>query len=228
MLVDFARSVLDPTSFAKREHVGLVDRPRHRGMSLRLKRLLSPEKTSTVRNIAAFMRALEMWHDPIVLVVGGGSAGQGADALYAHPAIQDAAFDIYPTEHTHFVADAHDLPLPAGSVDGVVIQAVLEHVLEPQRVVDEMWRVLKPDGLVYAETPFLQHVHEGPYDFTRFTESGHRYLFRRFAMLRSGVSGGVGTQMAWSVDYLARGLFRSRRAASYSSCYSSGSTGWIG
>jgi ubiquinone/menaquinone biosynthesis C-methylase UbiE len=93
-----------------------------------------------------------------------------------------------------------------------VIQAVLEHVLEPQQVVDEIWRVLKPDGLVYAETPFLQHVHEGAYDFTRFTESGHRFLFRRFELVDSGCSGGPGTQLTWSIDYFARALFRSRLA----------------
>ena len=34
------------------------------------------------------------------------------------------------------------------SFDGVMIQAVLEHVLEPTRVVAEIHRVLKPDGLL--------------------------------------------------------------------------------
>jgi hypothetical protein len=58
----------------------------------------------------------------------------------------------------------------------------------------------------------MQHVHEGAYDFTRFTESGHRYLFRRFEMMRSGASGGPGIQFLWSIDYLVRSLFRSRAA----------------
>ncbi len=83
-----------------------------------------------------------------------------------------AAFDIYYSANVQFIADAHSILLRDASVDAVVIQAVLEHVLDPQQVVDEIWRVLKPSGLVYAETPFLQHVHEGAYDFTRFTESG--------------------------------------------------------
>lgn len=65
---------------------------------------------------------------------------------------------------------------------------------------------------MYADTPFLQHVHEGPYDFTRFTESGHRYLFRHFREIDAGVVSGPGTQMVWSIDYLSRGLFRSRTA----------------
>ena len=35
-------------------------------------------------------------------------------------------------------------------------------------------------GIVYAETPFMQQVHEGAYDFTRYTVLGHRYLFKKF------------------------------------------------
>jgi len=58
----------------------------------------------------------------------------------------------------------------------MLVQAGLEHVRDLWQVVAEIHRVLKDDGLVYAETPFMQQVHEGPYDFTRFTESGHRYL----------------------------------------------------
>jgi len=75
--------------------------------------------------------------------------------------------------------------------------------------------VLKADGLVYAETPFLQHVHEGPYDFTRFTDSGHRYLFKDFGLVRSGVLSGPGTQLLWSIDYFFRGLFRSRTVGKF-------------
>ena len=64
--------------------------------------------------------------------------------------------------------------MPFKEIDLVIIQAVLEHVMYPNKVVSEIYRVLKNDGLIYSETPFMQQVHEGPYDFSRFTESGHR------------------------------------------------------
>ena len=100
------------------------------------------------------------------------------EPFYPEPRIALVAFDIYASPQVQFVADAHHIPLEDGCFDAVIVQAVLEHVLEPGRVVAEIYRVLKPNGLVYAETPFLQHVHEGAYElFTRFTESGHRYLF---------------------------------------------------
>ncbi len=56
----------------------------------------------------------------------------------------------------------------------------------------EIHRVLRPGGIVYADTPFLQQVHEGAYDFTRFTDSGHRFLFRRFERIDSGSVAGCG------------------------------------
>ena len=210
VLVDFARSILSFDQLAESDAGSPVRRRPLQGVKRVVKRLLSPEKKSTRRNIDRFIAALPQERDVVVLVIGGGTVGQGMGALYAHPNLRIAAFDIYFSPNVQFIADAHSIPLRDGAVDAVVIQAVLEHVLDPQQVVDEIWRVLKPDGLVYAETPFLQHVHEGAYDFTRFTESGHRYLFRRFELLDSGTSGGPGTQLTWSIDYFARAVFRSR------------------
>ncbi len=120
-------------------------------------------------------------------------------------------FDIYDSPDVHFIADGHKIPVMDEAFDLVVVQAVLEHVLEPQIVVDEIWRVLKPKGVVMAGTPFMQPVHEGPYDFTRFTASGHRWLFRRFVEIESSTSG-VGASLLWAIDYFTRSLFRSRWA----------------
>lgn len=218
VLVDFDASLLDRDTVLRSGGGSPVERPRYRGAGGLIKRLLSPAKKSTRDNVARLIRLLDPGpaepetRTPLVLVVGGGSVGQGMQDLYDHPRLRLAAFDIYHSPAAQFIADAHAIPLQGGAVDAVVIQAVLEHVLQPDQVVAEIWRVLRPGGLVYAETPFLQHVHEGAYDFTRYTESGHRYLFRRFALIASGTSGGAGTQLLWSIDYFARGLFRSRRA----------------
>ncbi|BCH17994.1 MULTISPECIES: class I SAM-dependent methyltransferase [unclassified Mesorhizobium] len=147
---------------------------------------------------------------PLVLMIGAGTKGAGTDGLYETEAVRQIAFDIYPSAHTHFIADAHQIPLATGSVDGVCIQAVLEHVINPEQVVSEISRVLKPGGLVYAETPFMQQVHEGAYDFTRFTEVGHRWLFRKFETISRGALGGPGLSLYWAAKYFVRGLTRSR------------------
>jgi SAM-dependent methyltransferase len=150
---------------------------------------------------------------PKVLVIGSGTTGVGAEALWRDSAIEVHGVDIYASPTVDVICDAHYLPLQSGYYDGVWIQAVLEHVVEPQLVVAEISRVLAPDGVVYAETPFMQQVHEGAYDFTRFTVLGHRYLFRDFEAIDFGGLQGPGVVMAWAVRYLAWSVFRARTVA---------------
>jgi SAM-dependent methyltransferase len=49
--------------------------------------------------------------------------------------------------------DAHALPVRSGSVDGVIALEVLEHVVEPERVIAEASRVLKPNGALCVAVP---------------------------------------------------------------------------
>jgi len=97
---------------------------------------------------------------------------------------------------------------------------VLEHVLDPQRVVSELHRVTCNNGYIYAEVPFMQMVHEGPYDFTRFSHSGLRWLFRNFDELSAGSIDGPGTTLRWSLRYFVLSISRSKNmaAAIYWSC----------
>ena len=148
-----------------------------------------------------------------VLVVGGATVGEGAEAVVDAADVDVIAFDVYPTQATTFVADGHRIPLADSSVSLVWIQAVLEHVYRPEDVVMEIARVLEPGGLVYAETPFLQPVHEGAYDYQRFTLAGHRLLFPQFDEVDSGPIGGPGAVLSLAVRTLVGGLTRSSLAA---------------
>jgi ubiquinone/menaquinone biosynthesis C-methylase UbiE len=150
---------------------------------------------------------------PRLLIIGGGGVGDGAAALYEDDRVRVIGTDIYRSTHTTVVADGHQLPFTDESVDGVWIQAVLEHVLDPAQVVAEIHRVLRKDGVVFANTPFMQQVHEGAYDFTRFTLSGHRWLFRNFDLLEAGTSAGAGVATIWSLRYLVRVMTGSNKLA---------------
>ena len=146
---------------------------------------------------------------PAVLIIGGGTIGAGASALYKTSDIEIVGTDVFLSANVDVVCDGHSLPFESSTFDGVWIQAVLEHVLEPAIVVSEIHRVLRPEGVVYAETPFMQQVHMGAYDFQRFTKSGHRWLFRHFSEIESGVNGGVGLSLVWAVYYFLRALTKS-------------------
>lgn len=141
-----------------------------------------------------------------VLVVGGAVTGKGIEELLSAPHVEIVETDVVVGPRTQVLCDAHDLPFADGSFDAVVCQAVLGSVVDPERVVAEIHRVLRPDGLVYSETNFLQGVCMGRYDFTRHTHLGHRRLFREFDELSSGVQCGPGMSLAWAVVWFFMAL----------------------
>jgi SAM-dependent methyltransferase len=141
-----------------------------------------------------------------VLVIGGSVPGEGFESLLAAPGLELVETDVAFGPRTQVICDGHALPFADGCFDAVVCQAVLEHVADPPTVVSEIHRVLGPGGLVYSEIPFMQQVHEGAHDFTRYTLIGHRRLYRRFDCLRIGITGGPAMGLAWSIKYFAATL----------------------
>jgi SAM-dependent methyltransferase len=86
------------------------------------------------------------------------------------------------------VADAHALPYADASVHAIYCEAVIEHLYAPHQAVGEMYRVLKPGGMVFAGTPFMQPYHGYPHHYQNFTLQGQENLFRRagFCIVDSG------------------------------------------
>lgn len=183
---------------------------------MKIRNLIYGSNITTIENSIRFINLIKKFISnkknisrKKILVIGSATEGLDTDFLWAAN-FDIVGIDIYPSKTTNIIADAHYLPFAKSSFDGVWIQAVLEHVVNPQIVVSEIERVLKKDGVVYAETPFMQQVHEGAYDFHRFTVNGHRYLFKNFTTIRLGGNQGPGVALAWSIKYFIWGLSRSR------------------
>lgn len=138
---------------------------------------------------------------PKILIVGGSIEGEGIDALLGQRNMTIVETDVAWGPRVQVICDIHNLPFADSSFDGVVVQAVLEHVVDPFRGVSEIHRVLAENGVVYAETPFMQQVHGGRFDFTRFSYLGHRRLFRFFSEITSGAACGPGMALAWAWQY---------------------------
>lgn len=124
--------------------------------------------------------------------------------------------DMFPYPNIDIVGNADTLPFKNEIFDIVICQAVLEHVSNPQVVVKEIYRILKKEGLVYAEVPFLQGFHPDPCDYQRYTIQGIEYLFSDFKKIESGVAVGPSSALSWFLrkypslffnnKYLSRGL----------------------
>ena len=153
----------------------------------------------SVKNYRKFSNLLiKEFDEPRVLIVGGRKLGSGINELISSNGIQILETDIQSGPRARLICDAHALPFNANCFDAVVVQAVLEHVFDPVKCVKEIHRVLRTDGYIYAETPFLQQVHEAPYDFQRYTHFGHRLLFRQFDTIESGPVAGPATVLFWA------------------------------
>lgn len=204
VLLDDERSVFSASEVVERqdteERVSLLRSA--------VRRVLPGMSTSTGSHerISAFARQVGQGR---VLIIGGGRLGDGTEPLIESP-LEVVESDVYLSPRVDVVCDGHNLPFDDAVFDGVVLQAVLEHVLDPPQVVAEAHRVLKPGGHIYAETPFLQAVHEGAFDFTRWTELGHRRMFRMFTEIDCGIVAGPAATLLWSICYFARSLPRRR------------------
>jgi uncharacterized protein YbaR (Trm112 family)/SAM-dependent methyltransferase len=165
------------------------------------------------RNFAKFAEHLRQANPnqiPTVLIIGASVLGKGLQALQDSGQVRFVETDVSFSSRVKVICDGHDLPFAENAFDGVIVQAVLEHVVDPFRCVEEIHRVLKPTGLVYAETPFMQQVHGAAYDFLRFSHLGHRRLFRRFSELESGVACGPAMALTWSYKYFLNSFLTRR------------------
>ena len=102
------------------------------------------------------------------------------DRLYLTQDIRD-----YEKDHgvrIDVVCDAADMrnAVKDASVGTVLCLNTLEHVPSPQRIVDEILRVLLPEGRVVITVPTRCPIHREPMDYWRFMPDGVIHLLRRF------------------------------------------------
>lgn len=150
----------------------------------------------------------------------------GAADRWIEPLLSDSlkyvALDYPPTGQNlygarpHVFGNAAQLPFCDGCFDSVVCLEVLEHVVDPGRVVMEIARVLRSGGRAWISMPFLYPLHDAPFDFQRFTEYGLRREAERAglnvaSLRKSGhairaagllmclaIAGGIYTRQGWS------------------------------
>lgn len=134
--------------------------------------------TASVRPVSRLGRLLDGMTDPrqfdltpigqgAVLDVGCGSAKTpGAVGL-----------DISPDTEADVVHDLEAFPYPFedSSFEEVLMQDVLEHVTDPYRVVNELHRVLRPDGRLQLRTPHFSSA-------LAYGDPSHHHYFSALAI----------------------------------------------
>lgn len=136
--------------------------------------------------------------------LNGYSLNIGAGASQTKiPTCIELEYSIFHT--TDVVADSHHLPFKDNSFEAVIAFNVFEHLYEPSRAANEIFRVLKPGGKLILRTAFLQPLHEEPYHFYNATKYGVINWFSEFEIENCHVSGNFNPvfTLAWlSCDLL--------------------------
>ncbi len=107
----------------------------------------------------------------LVLDVGSG----GADQQVFFP--NRTTIDVDPARNPEIVGDAQDMPFGDATYSTILCTEVLEHIPNPQKAIDEMYRVLRPGGVLILTTRFLFPIHDAPGDYWRFTPYSLKVLF---------------------------------------------------
>ncbi len=77
-----------------------------------------------------------------------------------------------------FISDIKKIPVRSDYYDLVFCSQTLEHMTNPQRVIDEISRVIKPGGQLWLTTPLYYAEHEIPFDYFRYTKYGLMHIFQ--------------------------------------------------
>jgi SAM-dependent methyltransferase len=161
--------------------------------------------TAATPNIKTVNRLLAKKTSPALLNIGSGDRFLGGRGLEKSD-LRLVNLDITPFSSADVVGDAQQLPFADAVFDGIICQAVLEHVPYPQKVIAEMYRVLNPGGILYIEVPFLQGYHPSPGDFFRYTLEGLEVLLADFSKMESGVCVGPASTVCWVAREFLSGL----------------------
>lgn len=149
-------------------------------------------------------------------LLDAGAGNQPYKGLFGHCRYEAADFEKVDKRYAQstYVCDLSRIPVAGSSYDAAVLSQVLEHTPEPLVVLEELHRVLRPDGLLFYSGPFFYEEHEIPYDFFRYTQYGVRYLLQKAGFLIERIDWleGYACTVAYQLETMARRLPRDPRS----------------
>jgi SAM-dependent methyltransferase len=82
------------------------------------------------------------------------------------------------TNH-NFLCSLDKIPVAKNSYDAIINTQVLEHVEDPQKVINEFYRILKNNGKLFLTCPLGGRVHGEPHNYFTFTPYGLELVFKK-------------------------------------------------
>jgi len=137
--------------------------------------------------------------------------GQGMPLINISSVTPDKSVDFHKVDKQYasstYICDLQSIPVDNGRYDFIIFNQVMEHLKEPTKVLAELYRVLKPGGKMIYTGPLFYEEHEQPYDFSRYTQFGVRYLL--------GSAGFVIERLNWLEGYFGTVAYQLNCMARY-------------
>lgn len=107
------------------------------------------------------------------------------------------------------VGDLFAVPFQDNSFDAVICSQTLEHVTEPESVLAQLQRVLRPGGVILISVPQEWYLHQPPHDYFRFTKFGLEYLLVKtgFSVREIQPTGGYFLMLSHRISLFPRFFF---------------------
>ena len=107
----------------------------------------------------------------MVIDLGGVKKRRGAFQVPQRLGLYWVCLNLNSGVDPDLVGDVACVPFIDACADTVVCTEVLEHVPNPEDVLTEAYRLLKPGGKLIVSIPFMMKVHANPYDYQRYTST---------------------------------------------------------
>ena len=118
----------------------------------------------------------------LILDVGGNKNIGEKSYVYNHK--NYIYLNISKEANPDIVGSAFNLPFKNNVFDVVISTEVFEHLEYPSKTANEIYRVLKKNGVFIGSAPFLFPIHGDPDDYYRFTNSSLKLFFKKFRVVK--------------------------------------------
>ncbi|MBM3309498.1 MAG: methyltransferase domain-containing protein [Candidatus Altiarchaeales archaeon] len=146
----------------------------------------------------------------VVLDAGAGSCPYKKHFSHARYQSTDIETPLEGEAKHDFACNLENIPKPNNSYDVIVNTQVLEHVEHPQKVINELHRILKPGGKLFLTAPQSWGIHGEPHHYFNFTKYGLELLFKNagFKIIYLKPRGGMFWYLADRIKKLPRYILK--------------------
>lgn len=102
----------------------------------------------------------------------------------------------------NIVADLNEIiPVDSEVADSIISISVLEHLHNPQQMLNEAFRILKNEGAIVLQVPWQWWIHEAPHDYFRYTPYCLMHMFKKAGFDDIAVESQCGFFTMWFLKF---------------------------